>query len=68
MTRLKEVEAELTASRQRCQQQAEDLLKKSTDLGELEATKLQHESTIKDLQVGFVRFLSPDQFDVVWYA
>ncbi|XP_013402625.1 protein FAM184A-like [Lingula anatina] len=50
ITRLKEVEGELAASKERCSEQAADMLKKSTLLGQLEATRLQNEATIKDLE------------------
>ncbi|XP_064602582.1 protein FAM184A-like [Liolophura sinensis] len=47
---LKEQEAELVASRHMCSQQAQDLLNKSSLIGELEATRIQHQSKIVDLQ------------------
>ncbi|KAK2175048.1 hypothetical protein NP493_756g02026 [Ridgeia piscesae] len=50
LTRLKELEAELTSSQEVCEQQAKDLLNKSTEIAELRATKLQHEAVIKDLK------------------
>ncbi|XP_077992383.1 protein FAM184A-like [Glandiceps talaboti] len=49
MTRLKQVEGELIASKERCSQQAQELLSKSSILGTLEATRITNESTIKDL-------------------
>ncbi|XP_038046349.1 protein FAM184A-like [Patiria miniata] len=50
ITRLKQVEGELAASRERCQDQATDLIKKSSQIGTLEATRLSNESTMKDLR------------------
>ncbi|XP_006811612.2 protein FAM184A-like [Saccoglossus kowalevskii] len=50
MTRLKQVESELIASKEMCSQQAKDLLKKSSMLGTLEATKISNEATIQDQQ------------------
>ncbi|XP_070541260.1 LOW QUALITY PROTEIN: protein FAM184A-like [Ptychodera flava] len=50
MTRLKQVEGELIASKERGSQQAAELLKKSSLLGTLEATRMSNEATIKDLQ------------------
>ncbi|XP_072029595.1 protein FAM184A-like [Amphiura filiformis] len=49
-TKLKQVEGELAASRERCDEQAADMIKKSSLLGTLEATRLSNEATIKDLQ------------------
>ncbi|XP_071506499.1 protein FAM184A-like [Diadema antillarum] len=50
MTRLKEVEGELAASRQRCEDQASEMVKKSSLIGTLEATQLSNAATIKDLE------------------
>ncbi|XP_022080895.1 protein FAM184A-like [Acanthaster planci] len=50
ITGLKQLEGELAASRERCQEQASDLIKKSSQIGTLEATRLSNESTMKDLR------------------
>ncbi|XP_064630713.1 protein FAM184A-like [Lineus longissimus] len=49
MMKLRQVEAELTASKQRCEDQAAEMIKKSALIGELEATRLQNEAMISDL-------------------
>ncbi|XP_074643406.1 protein FAM184A-like [Tubulanus polymorphus] len=49
--RLQLTETDLSSSRLRVEEQAEELLKRSTNIGELEATRLQHEATIKDLRM-----------------
>lgn len=51
LTRLKEIESELTTYKERCREQAEDLRAKSGVIGELEATKLQQQSTIQEQNV-----------------
>ncbi|XP_076435119.1 protein FAM184A-like [Babylonia areolata] len=48
-TRMRELETELAASKQRCEDQAADLLKKSGLIGELEATKLQKTAQVEEL-------------------
>lgn len=48
MIKLKEVEGELAAARTRCEEQAQELVKKSGLLGSLEATKLSNEAAIQD--------------------
>ncbi|KAL3864834.1 hypothetical protein ACJMK2_006484 [Sinanodonta woodiana] len=50
LTKLKTVESELIAMRERCAEQSNELLKKSGVIGELEAVKLQNHSTITSLQ------------------
>ncbi|KAL8578503.1 hypothetical protein ACOMHN_028775 [Nucella lapillus] len=47
--RLRDLERELAASKQRCEDQAADLLKKSGLIGELEATKLQRTAQVEEL-------------------
>ncbi|XP_033756582.1 protein FAM184A-like [Pecten maximus] len=51
LTRLKEIESELTTYKERCREQAEDLRTKSSLIGELEVTKLQQQSTIQEQTV-----------------
>nr|XP_054766434.1 protein FAM184A-like [Lytechinus pictus] len=62
MTRLKEVEGELAASRERCQEQAADMVKKSNLIGTLEATQLSNAATIKDMESDLSRL----QDKVLW--
>lgn len=49
LARLREVETELSASKERCADQAEDLLRKSALIGELEANKLQKTALVEEL-------------------
>ncbi|XP_033125471.1 protein FAM184A-like [Anneissia japonica] len=50
VTKLKEIEVQLAASKERCQQQAADMVKKSSMIGSLQATQMSNEATIVDLQ------------------
>lgn len=47
--KLREVETELAASKERCSDQAQDLIKKSGLIGQLEATKLQKTAQVEEL-------------------
>ncbi|XP_071948560.1 protein FAM184A-like [Antedon mediterranea] len=48
--KLKEIEVQLAASKERCQLQALDMVKKSSLIGSLEASQLSNEQTIVDLK------------------
>ncbi|XP_045150235.1 protein FAM184A [Echinops telfairi] len=50
LSKHKEVESELAAARERLQQQASDLVLKSSHIGMLQATQMTQEVTIKDLE------------------
>lgn len=47
---LKNTEAELSVMKERCARQEDELVKKSSTIGNLEATKLQNETTIQELE------------------
>ncbi|CAH1783825.1 unnamed protein product [Owenia fusiformis] len=49
LEKLRQLEPELIGLQERCKEQAAEMLKRSTLFGELEATKIQNEATIKDL-------------------
>ncbi|XP_056005748.1 protein FAM184A-like [Ostrea edulis] len=48
--RLKELQSELVATKERCSQQADDINKKSVHIGQLEGTNVQKTSKIKELE------------------
>ncbi|XP_005858991.1 PREDICTED: protein FAM184A isoform X3 [Myotis brandtii] len=50
LSKHKEVESELAAARERLQQQASDLVLKASHIGMLQATQMNQEVTIKDLE------------------
>ncbi|KAK7508630.1 hypothetical protein BaRGS_00000196 [Batillaria attramentaria] len=49
LARLRDVETELSASKERCSDQAQDLLQKSALIGELEANKMQKAAQVEEL-------------------
>ncbi|KAL4231837.1 hypothetical protein ACF0H5_009413 [Mactra antiquata] len=50
LAKLRDTEADLSVMKDRCTRQEEDMVKKSTTIGHLEATKHQNESTIQELE------------------